>query len=217
MLPIIPAVDADEWRVQVELDDEPDGMSLDERIRSLDLDDEVRTRLGDRVIVSRDGPHIFFYSNTEAGARAAESVVRDLLEEHRLTGSISVTRWHEIEEAWEDASVPLPRTEAEIEAERERLEASEEREAAAEGEYDWRVRAALPHRHDAIELERRLSAEGLDVHRRWRWLTIGTPTEERGEEIAASIRAEAPDAEVWVEVNPDDMPHTPFDFIPPLG
>jgi len=208
---------ADEWRVEVGLDDEPEGMSLGERIRSLDLDDEVKKQLGDRVIVSRDGPHVFLYSDTEAGARAAERVVRDILEAHRLTGTIAVTRWHEIEEAWEDASMPLPQTEAEIEAERERLEAAEEREAAVEGEYDWRVRASLPHRHDAIELEKRLSAEGLDVHRRWRWLTVGAPTEERGEEIAASITDYAPDAEVWVEVNPDDLPHTPFDFIPPLG
>ena len=210
-------MDGDEWRVDVELDDEPEGMSLGERIRSLDLDEEVRERLTGRVIVTRDGPHVYLYSDTEAGARAAERVVRDLLEEHGLTGAISVTRWHGVEEAWEDASVPLPQTPAEVDAERLRLEAAEEREAAAEGEYDWRLRAALPHRHDAVELERRLSAEGLDVHRRWRWLTIGVPTEERGEEIAAVIRTHAPDAEIWIEVNPDDLPHTPFDFIPPLG
>jgi hypothetical protein len=210
-------VDRDEWRVAVELEDEPGGMSLGERIRSLDLDEEVRERLTGRVIVTRDGPHVYLYSDTEAGARAAERVVRDLLEEHGLTGAISVTRWHGIEETWENATLPMPQTEAEIDAERERLEAAEEREAAAEGEYDWRLRAALPHRHDAIELERRLSAEGLDVHRRWRWLTIGVPTEERGDEVAAVIRAHAPDAEIWIEVNPDDLPHTPFDFIPPLG
>jgi hypothetical protein len=208
---------SDEWRVEVELDDEPDGMSLGERIRSLDLDDEVRERLGASVIVTRDGPHVYLYSDTEAGVRAAERVVRDILAGHGLTGTISVTRWHDVEEAWEDASVPLPRTEAEIEAEQRRLEAAEEREAEVEGEYDWRVRAALPHRHDAVELERQLSAEGLDVHRRWRWLTIGVPTEERGEEVAAAIREHAPEAEVWIEVNPDDLPRTPFDFIPPLG
>jgi hypothetical protein len=210
-------VEADEWRVEIELDDEPEGMSLGERIRSLDLDDEVRERLTGRVIVTRDGPHVYLYADTEAGARAAERVVRDLLDEHRLTGTVSVTRWHGIEEAWEDASVPLPQTEAEVEAERRRLEQAEEREAAVEGEYDWRVRAALPHRRDAVELERSLAADGLDVQRRWRWLTIGTPTEERGEEIAALIREHAPEAQVWVEVNPDDLPHTPFDFIPPLG
>jgi hypothetical protein len=207
----------DEWRVEVGLDEEAEGMSLGERIRSLDLDDEVRERLTGRVIVTRDGPHVYLYADTEAGARAAERVVRDLLDEHRLTGTVSVTRWHGIEEAWEDASVPLPQTEAEVEAERRRLEQAEEREAAVEGEYDWRVRAALPHRRDAVELERSLAADGLDVQRRWRWLTIGTPTEERGEEIAALIREHAPEAQVWVEVNPDDLPHTPFDFIPPLG
>ena len=69
-------MDGDEWRVDVELDDEPEGMSLGERIRSLDLDEEVRDRLTGRVIVTRDGPHVYLYSDTEAGARAAERVVR---------------------------------------------------------------------------------------------------------------------------------------------
>jgi hypothetical protein len=56
------------------------------------------------------------------------------------------------------------------------------------------------------------------VRRRWRYLTIGVPTQERGEEIALSIRGRAgPGTEVWVEVNPEDLPRTPFDFIPPLG
>ena len=56
------------------------------------------------------------------------------------------------------------------------------------------------------------------MHRRWRYLTIGAPTEERGQEIGASILERAPEGtEVWVEVNPDDLPHRFFGFIPPLG
>jgi hypothetical protein len=211
-------VDGDEWRVEVVLDGEAEGMSLAERMRTHDLDDEMRDRLAGRVIVTRDGPRLFLYAETEAGARAAEGVVQDLLSEHGLTGTVRVTRWHPIEEAWEDAAVPLPRTESEVKAERARLEAAEEQEAALQGEYDWNVRATLPHRHDAVELEQTLSAEGLQVRRRWRYLTIGAPTEERGAEIAAMIRDRAPDGtEIWVEVNPDDLPRTPFDFIPPLG
>jgi hypothetical protein len=209
---------ADEWRVEVELDDEPEGMPLGERIRSIPLDDEARERLGDRVIVSRDGPHLFLYAATEDAAREAERVLRDLLDAHELTARVAVTRWHPDEEEWEDASIPLPQTDAERDAERGRREAAEEREAEIEGSYDWRVKAELPHRHDAVEIARSIAAAGHDVHRRWRYLTIGVPTEERGEELAEEIRATAPEGtEVWVEVNPDDLPHTPFDFIPPLG
>lgn len=58
-------------------------------------------------------------------------------------------------------------------AERARLEAAEEREAAAEGTYDWCVKFALPHRRDVVELQDHLAPEDLDVPRRWRYLTIG--------------------------------------------
>ena len=69
----------DEWRVEVDLDDEQHGLKLGERLRSLDLDDEARKRLGDRVIVTRDGAKMFLYATTEEQAREAESVARDLV------------------------------------------------------------------------------------------------------------------------------------------
>lgn len=211
-------VSADEWRVEVDLDDEAHGISLGERMRSLELEDEARKKLGENVIVTRDGPRFFLYAETEAGARAAERVVRDLIHEHELTADVAVTRWHPVEEAWEDATVPLPRTEAELEAEQARLDEAETREARLEGSYDWNVKVALPHRHDSVELEQALAGDGLPVRRRFRYLTIGAPTEERAREIGTAVRDRAPaDTEVWIEVNPEDLPHTPFDFIPPLG
>ena len=36
----------DEWRVEVALDEDQHGTSLGERLRSLDLDDQARRRLG---------------------------------------------------------------------------------------------------------------------------------------------------------------------------
>ena len=59
----------DEWRVEVDLDDEQHGFTLGERLRSLDLDEEARKRLGDRVIVTRDGAKLFLYA-TSRGAGA---------------------------------------------------------------------------------------------------------------------------------------------------
>ena len=43
----------DEWRVEVELDEDQHGTSLGERLRTLDLDDQARKRLGGSVIVTR--------------------------------------------------------------------------------------------------------------------------------------------------------------------
>ena len=83
----------DEWRVEIDLDDEQHGYSLGERFRSHDLDDEARKRLGRRAIVSRDGPRVFLYTGTEVQAREAERIARELVAADELTADIDVTRW----------------------------------------------------------------------------------------------------------------------------
>ncbi len=192
---------SEDWRVEVELDDEEHGYSLGERLRALDLDDEVRKRLGRRVIVTRDGSKVFLYTNTEAEAEAAAAVVSELVEADRLTAELAVTHWHPDEEEWKDASVPLPRSEAEREKEHERREKREQREAEAERHYDWQVRVRLPDRDRVAELEEFLRARGLGVHRRWRYLTIDAATEQEATELATTVRDEATDAEVEIDSN----------------
>ena len=54
----------DEWRVEVALSAEGEGLSLGERLRTLDLDDEARERLGGRVVVTRDGARMFLYARS---------------------------------------------------------------------------------------------------------------------------------------------------------
>ena len=100
----------DEWRVEIDLDDEEHGLGLGERLRAHDLDDEARKRLGGRVVVTRDGPRVFLYAGQEQEAREAERVARELVAAENLTADIAVTRWHPVEEAWKDASIPLPET-----------------------------------------------------------------------------------------------------------
>src|ERR671915_2488896 len=107
----------DEFRVEVELDDDEHGYSLGERLRALDLDDDARERLGGRVLVTRDGSRLFLYAASEAQAREAAEVVTGLAEADELTADVRVTRWHPIEQAWKDASLPLPHTPEEEEAE----------------------------------------------------------------------------------------------------
>ena len=177
---------ADEWRVEIDLDDERHGFALGERLRALNLDDEARARLGDRVIVTRDGARMFLYAGTEGQAREAERVARELVAAEGLSAEISLTRWHPEQEAWKDASVPLPETEEEREAEHER------RESAGRWEQDWEVRVDLPSHSATVELARRLSDEGIEVRRHWRYLLVGAPTEERAAELGERIRAEGP-------------------------
>lgn len=205
---------AEDFRVEVELDDEAHGYPLRERLRALNLDDDARQRLGKNVVVTRDGSRIFAYTSTEAQAREAEGVIAELIADEELTADLAVTRWHPVAEEWRDASLPLPGTADEEEREYEEREAAEGREATEQGEFDWRVVAELGSRERAGELARKLSGEGLPVSRRWRYVTIGAVTEERAEELAERLRAQLGEsADVWVEAHLDDDAFRPFQFV----
>jgi len=202
----------EDWRVEVELNDEQHGYSLSERMRALDLDDEARARLGRRVIVTRDGSKLFLYTTTEDEADEAARVVRELSTAEGLTAEIRTMRWHPVEAAWKDSSVPLPHTESEEALERQRREERERREVEAGADYDWHVLARARDRAEAAALERRLLEDELPVTRRWRFLTIGALTEEQADEIASAIRRDLPETEVRIEPTLD-MPSPPFVLI----
>jgi hypothetical protein len=206
-----PPMTTDEWRVELDLDDEDHHHPLGERIRALDLDDEARDRLGGSVTVTRSGSRLFAYASSEQAANEAARVLQELLEADDLTASVTVTRWHPDEETWRDAAEPLPRTEAERAAEQARHEAAETREAAEEGRYDYEVHVDPPGHGDAVELERRLTGEGLPVKRRWKHMRVGAPTEERAEEIAARLRTEAPEG-TEIIVSATDVQNPTFVF-----
>jgi hypothetical protein len=186
---IIARVNGDEWRVEIDLDDEGHGYTLGERLRAHDLDDEARKRLGRRVIVTRDGPKLFLYASDEEAAREAERVVGELLDSDRLTASVRITRWDPTAEEWVDAdAVGAPTAHP----------------------YEWEVHLDFPDRDEARQLEERLAAEGLPAHRLWRRVTVDARTAEEGNEIADRLRAEAPEADVRVEPNPEGLPHPAF-------
>jgi hypothetical protein len=204
----------EEYRVEVELDDTEHGYSLRERLRAIDLDDKARERLGRGVMVTRDGPRLFLYADSEAQAREAERVVRELVDDEELSAGIRVTRWHEIEEAWKDAAIPLPASAEEAAAEYAAREVAEAAEAQAEGEYDWSVVVHLRERNAAEDLARRLEDEGHPVQRRWRYVMVGAVTEERANGLAEQLRSELPDADVRVEVDLSDVARSPLQFLP---
>ncbi|HEU4971913.1 MAG TPA: hypothetical protein VFT35_08350 [Gaiellaceae bacterium] len=205
---------AEDFRVEVELDDEAHGYPLRERLRALSLDDEARDRLGTDVVVTRDGSRLFAYTSTEEQASEAERVIRELVRDEELTADIRVTRWHPVAEEWRDASQPLPTTPADEEREYAEREAAEEQEARAEGEFDWRVVAVLPSRDAAGDLARRLLDEGLPAKRRWHYVMVGVVTEERADELAERLRDELGDSvDVSVQADIGDVVAGPFQFI----
>ena len=98
---------ADEYRVEIDIHESVHG-HLSERLRSLDLDDEVQERLGDRVIVTRDGEKLFVYAASAVAAQEAESVVRSVLAEEGLDeADVRRRRWNPNERFWQDADEPL--------------------------------------------------------------------------------------------------------------
>jgi hypothetical protein len=190
---------ADEWRVEVNLDDPEHGFGLGERLRARHLDDETRERLGNRVVVTRDGPRLFLYTTTQDEAHAAETVVRELIEQDDLSAEVQTTRWHPDEEAWEEASKPLPATDQERAAERERPG------------HDWEVRIELSGLTLAVEMERDLVEDGYHVERRFSYLLVGAGTEEGARELAERFRAGLPEGTpVHVEPNMSEVPDPRF-------
>ncbi len=205
---------AEDFRVEVELDDEAHGYPLRERLRAVNLDDEARDRLGTEVVVTRDGSRIFAYASSEVQAVQAERVIDALVSDEGLTADIHVTRWHPVAEEWRDASLPLPSTPADERREYEEREAAEAHEAGVEGEFDWRVVAELSTRDGAGDLARRLTEEGLPAKRRWRYVIVGIVTEERAAELAERLRGELEEsADVWVQADIGDVVAGPFQFI----
>lgn len=203
--------EADEWRVEVKLEGDGNGSSFGERLRSLDLDDEARDRLGGSVIVTRDGRSLFLYAWHEPSAREAERVVRDLMEEDTLAGEVQLMRWHPVAEAWKPASEPLPETETELtDEEQSRLDAAK-RERSESGEYSWEVVIDLPHLRDGFDLSHDLIQRGLPVKRRWKYLLVGTDTEEGAVALGEELRADVPKgSKVGVRANPKDFPDPGF-------
>ena len=204
---------ADDWRLSATLSDE-DAQRLLERLREHEVDDAVRSRLGGAVAVSGEGNVVYAYADTAAAIHEAESLVRNVLAENGVAADMRVDRWHDLEQSWEDESVPLPQTEADREAELDRLEETEEAESRATGRALWEVRLELPSHGQTQKLADRLEQEGLHVIRRWTFLLVGAESEDDARELADRLRAEAPDAAIQVEPSGEMVaevsPRNPF-------
>ena len=157
-------------------------------------------KLGGRIAVSRDEDVIFLYADDEAPAREVALMVQAQLG-HPAAGTVVLTRWHPVEQIWEDADVPLPTTPEEIEAERDRQQDREAAESAASGHAEWEVRVELPDHDATVEFADQLEAEGFEVTRRFTFLLIGAANEDEANELAERLESEAPEG-ATIEVEP---------------
>ena len=213
---------ADDWRVTIDFDDESDGTQLAEWLAAVDLEGEQRASLGDRVVVSRDGPRVYLYSDSEEPAREVLRTVSARIEHEGHAAVTALERWHPVEQAWKDGSIALPDTAAEIAAEHERFQAREAAESAETGAAQWEVRVELRSHEDTEDLAERLESEGIPVVRRYTFLLAGAANEDDARALAERLRGEVPEG-AKVEVEPgggmvwEVAPRNPFTFFGGLG
>jgi len=120
---------------------------------------------------------------------------------------VQLMRWHPVAEAWRPADEPLPETETELsEEERARLQAARQ-ERHESGEYDWEVIIELPHLRDTYALAGKLEERGLPVKRRWKYVMVGTDTEEGAVALGEELEQDVPEgSNVGVRANPENLP-----------
>ena len=66
-----------------------------------------------------------------------------MLAQHQLSAELALDRWHPLEEAWEDVSVPMPDTAEQRATEHQRLVDTETQDSLAAGQAGWEVRVEL--------------------------------------------------------------------------
>jgi len=213
---------ADDWRVTIDFDDEGDGTQLAEWLAAVDLEGEERSTLGDRVIVSRDGPRVYLYADSESPAREVLRTVSARIEHEGQAAVTALERWHPVEQAWKDGSIPLPDTAEEIAEEHERFQDREAAKSAESGAAQWEVRIELMSHEETEALAERLKSEGFPVVRRHTFLLAGAANEDDARALAERLRGELSDG-ANVEVEPgggmvwEVAPRNPFTFFGGLG
>jgi hypothetical protein len=209
---------AEDWRVTTVITSEEQLGEVLAALHERDVQLELRDELGGRIAVSHDGPSVFIYADTRRAADAATRVLRDVLDEVGTTAEPHLTRWHPIEERWEEPSVPLPETEDERRAERDRVDADDDAISLATGVAQWEVRIELSSHADAERLAEELEGNGRSVVRRAGFLIVGANDRDDAEVLAAELKNRG-----RVHVDPSSgaawqlMPRNPFAVFGGLG
>jgi hypothetical protein len=186
---------ADDFRIVVEFEDDRHGLHFGRRLGEREFEKDVRGKLGEGVLVTRDGTNVFLYAATQQQAEAAELAVQQVLAEDQMRATVSpIFRWHPAEMRWENVLNLLPQTSEEKEAEHARWEEQQAEEARELGYAEWEVRVDLSSHRDAVDFAERLEAEGITpITRRWKYVLIGTASDDDAQSLAERLRREAPE------------------------
>ena len=174
------------------------------------------------MIVSRDGPRVYLYADSEEPAREVMRTVSARIEQEGHAAVTVLERWHPVEQVWKDGSVPLPDTPEGLAEEHQRLQEREAAESAETGAAQWEVRIELGTHEETVALAERLESEGIPIVRRHTFLLAGAANEDDARALAERIRGEAPE-NAKVEVEPgggmvwEVAPRNPFTFFGGLG
>jgi hypothetical protein len=194
---------SDDWRIRIELPEEEHADNLHGRI-GVDLRTDEAKKLADelqgrRLAVSRDGNELFVYASAQAEAERARGIIEaELAEEGIEARTSAVERWLHEEERW--SNEPPQETWEEEELER--------------GYAPWEVRVERDSHDEAERLADELESEGYSVVRRWRFLIVGTASEEEARELAQRVHGEV---EAGGEVVWEVTPQNPFAVFGGLG
>jgi hypothetical protein len=209
----------DDWRLQIDLDDEGVTGNIADHLRAAELEHDLAVDIGRRVIVSSEGERIFLYAGDREQLDGAQGVIQKYIDSKEWKATLELRHWHHEAAEWEDPEKPLPTSEAEKGAEHEQLMETEDEETAARGgRAEFEVSVKFPTQHEAREFAKKLEDEGLKPVRRWHYMVVGAADEDAAKELAERIRAEAPDdAEVKAEYSLrelyDEQPPNPFFFL----
>jgi hypothetical protein len=209
----------DDWRLQIDLDDEGVTGNLADHLRAAELEHDLAVDIGRRVIVSKEGERIFLYAGDRDQLDRAQGVIQKYIDSKGWQAELELRHWHGEAEAWEDPDAPEPSTGAEKAAEHEQLIETEDAETAAHGgRAEFEVRVEFPSHAEARDFAEKLDQEGLQPVRRWRYMVVGAADEDAANALAERIRAEAPaDSKVTAEGSLraawDQQPANPFFFL----
>jgi hypothetical protein len=212
----------DEWRLQIDVQDESQGKILTDQLGAAELEHELSEAFHDRLIVSRDGPRVFVYAGTREQAEKAGDFIARLGKEHEWAAAAELRHWHPAAEEWEDPDLPLPEDDAARLAEHEESIAAEREQVERSGAPEFEVRVDLPSHGEAVRFAELLRAEGLPAVRRWKYLVVGAADEDSAGKLAERLEGEAPGgSEVTVEgsgkVAYAERPANPFAVFGGLG
>ena len=185
---------SDDYRIRIEPSEEHHADAIAGRLQhGLGSDEAKRLAQeleGRRLAVSRDGNELFVYASSPPEAAQARQIVEAELAEEGIEAQVSeVESWLHDEERWSD----------------EPPQETWEEEEVDHGNAPWEVRVEFKSHADAKRQADELEGEGYKPVRRFRYLIVGTASEEEARALANRLHGEAePGGELVYEAGADN-------------